>query len=349
MAFNMGICLHTNTEWGCSPLCHCQLVAGHLSIMQSSEMQPGSRIFQLLCTPYMEGLARANTLHTQGIAVSGVYALDRVTDADIVTETPRYGDNGCQLYLESVSRLLQNEYLPQHGTSPGEESQDLLSEILKRVVKPFPVPASSTTLDASSTTTAPESAARLHSSSGTLASSASLIATGVGSASLVSHNITGLQFTRGKLHKMVINIPMHPGEAACLVRCWSQAPDARKGEDNKRMIHPMYELAQLLAITMLEAPTTRPSVSTVVDFRTPAVISPIMSEKQSKMEMVEAMWRLGEQANRDAMLYLLKNVYFKKTCFRTLWWRKCWQFFFSYRAHGWHSASLLWADTFKEL
>lgn len=170
-----------------------------------------------------------------------------------------------RLHMESVSKLLQGRAQPQHGTAPGKHSGEALADTLRSIGKDLVIPEA-------------------------------LIATCNINNPATLHERALDASTCQSLLKQVLNMPVNHGEAASLVRCWTQLPDG-EGEETEATIHWLYKYGNMMSLTMVDAPVAAIGVGTVVADGTPAPSVPHMGRNQSDMELTEALWNSGRLCN----------------------------------------------------
>lgn len=215
-------------------------------------------VTNLLYAPFFEAAQRVNVIVAHLRAVN-LHLTEQGITSKAVT------DPFWMLQMELIRQELQLlGPMPQHGSSPGYGSEHLLTDIIN---KKDTRAAAFTTLDIGS----------------------SLQASEIPGQGTFSDNIMELQ-------KRLINMPVNPGEAARLVRCWAQLPEGQ-GEESEGMIHPLYDLCRLMDITMTVQShvfygTATATSATVLEGASPAASSRVGS-KQSDMELLEALCMTG--------------------------------------------------------
>lgn len=220
----------------------------------------------LLACPFHEAVEKGDCFkkHLQRVLVSFV-AEDRAL-------SNAHKHHLTFVYMEAVDKVLQHRRSPQHGVRLGEGSVPGLLEILTSIDLSHAVKNIPSGGLASDINFGPESFQRLHTS-----------------------------FSRVLVQ--TVNLPLLPGEAAKLVRCWTSIVHKDDRTTAMNTAHSSAVLSSHMAYTLMGNSATSTSSSAFVADGTPSLPILVPSWEQSAVECIEAIFDSGRtcwmQANAE--------------------------------------------------
>ncbi|MEW5319318.1 MAG: hypothetical protein WDW38_010478 [Sanguina aurantia] len=202
---------------------------------------------RLINAPFLEGHDRLNALAAD---------IERVLPQFIDNDRGRQ-DRGFLAYLQSVSAALLESPAPQHGTLPGRNSRQLLTESLQRIGGSRQLMAALPDQD--------DDDERARSQL--------------------------LRDTLGAVLVQVLNIPVLPGESSRLMKAWTRVR-YHAGEIKRNTLHPLHRFGWAMASGLGRSPGTQ-GVSVAVNTGPTRQASSRMSDAQSDVEFMEAVYDSG--------------------------------------------------------
>ncbi|MEW5305450.1 MAG: hypothetical protein WDW36_007988 [Sanguina aurantia] len=202
---------------------------------------------RLINAPFLEGHDRLNALAAD---------IERVLPQFIDNDRGRQ-DRGFLAYLQSVSAALLESPAPQHGTLPGRNSRQLLTESLQRIGGSRQLMAALSDQD--------DDDERARSQL--------------------------LRDTLGAVLVQVLNIPVLPGESSRLMKAWTRVR-YHAGEIKRNTLHPLHRFGWAMASGLGRSPGTQ-GVSVAVNTGPTRQASSRMSDAQSDVEFMEAVYDSG--------------------------------------------------------